>query len=160
MISLEITVDTSNFKDRQVHFRNSAELQLKRNHVDTVKHCTLYIYIPNIFSVTASTSSFLLGGQKIGGVWQWKNDGSKTVFSDSDLVSSGNGDCVVLQTGSSLLNTTNCNTNAKYACMKGIKYMMSIYFIISLLHIVCRELENVLTSTKCYFIDRHVIWML
>ncbi|KAH3864156.1 hypothetical protein DPMN_027171 [Dreissena polymorpha] len=74
----------------------------------------------DFFLASASTSTFLLGAQKVGGVWQWKQDGSKTSFSDSDLTSTTNGNCVVLQGSSQKLTSNSCTTTAAYACIKGI----------------------------------------
>lgn len=77
-----------------------------------VVQCTQFPYI------TASSETFYLGAERVGGVWQWV-DGTKTVFQDDDLIDSTIGDCLVLDGSSASLTSTSCTTSAKYVCMSG-----------------------------------------
>ncbi|XP_052761742.1 polycystin-1-like isoform X2 [Mya arenaria] len=65
----------------------------------------------------ASSTTFRLGGEKVGGVWQWKFDGSKTVFDDNDLDSHTGGNCVILQGNTGKLTSVSCAASMAYACM-------------------------------------------
>ena len=84
---------------------------VEKNTIKFVKtYCLLF---------TATSLTFLMGGQRVGGVWQWRDDSSKTVFSDADLTSTANGDCIVLQGPTSTINAADCSNAWKYVCMKG-----------------------------------------
>ncbi|XP_052263512.1 uncharacterized protein LOC127866766 isoform X3 [Dreissena polymorpha] len=105
-----VTTPASSFTAAQTACNSDGGKLLQIDHLEELSEI--------ITTLKASTSTFLLGAQKVGGVWQWKQDGSKTSFSDSDLTSTTNGNCVVLQGSSQKLTSNSCTTTAAYACIK------------------------------------------
>ena len=72
----------------------------------------------NFISVGTSDKLYI-NAKRVGGAWQWKSDGSKTIFSDDDLDDSTIGDYVVID-GSTGRLTSSDNSDHKTICMKGI----------------------------------------
>ncbi|KAL3876004.1 hypothetical protein ACJMK2_033893 [Sinanodonta woodiana] len=72
----------------------------------------------SLFTLNGSSYNVLTNGMKVAGIYQWVTSGQKTYFSNSDLVDSASGNCIIIQASTAKLTTTPCTTAHTYICQK------------------------------------------
>ncbi|KAK3612214.1 hypothetical protein CHS0354_039486 [Potamilus streckersoni] len=70
------------------------------------------------FSLNGSSYNVLTNGMKVAGIYQWVASGKQTYFSNSDLVDSASGNCIIIQASTKKLTSTPCTTAHTYICQK------------------------------------------